>query len=155
MTKEKIRDRVCAYYGARPEDIFITTKKQSIVDIRKMVYYMLYTEGKMSGLQIASFLKCKTPNIYHHLCNATWDVEHNKRFATEVEEVRSMLYLEPTKSERWTIQENGQDIDVTYTRFGGRKVINKLHCDNLCSAFLSLSSHGSRDPIRQIIERLP
>lgn len=92
VTVDMILDKVCEYFNVKQEDIFTSSRKQNIVQVRQIAMYLAQKYTKLSSARIGTLIGKRNHATVLHSCKMVEDRIHvDKTFKGKVDEIEQLL----------------------------------------------------------------
>ncbi|MBQ1974128.1 MAG: chromosomal replication initiator protein DnaA [Paraprevotella sp.] len=92
ITVEHIMDTVCDYFKVKQEDIFTSSRKQAIVQVRQISMYFAQKYTNLSAARIGTLIGKRNHATVLHSCNQVLDRIHvDKNFKSKLEELDRII----------------------------------------------------------------
>lgn len=92
ITIDLIIEKVCEYFGVKQEDIFTTSRKQAIVQVRQIAMFLAQKYTNLSSARIGSLIGKRNHATVLHSCNIVEGrMKVDKAYKTKIEEIENIL----------------------------------------------------------------
>lgn len=92
ITIDIILEKVCEYFNVKQEDIFTSSRKQAIVQVRQIAMYLAQKYTKLSSARIGALIGKRNHATVLHSCKIVEDRIHvDKTFKSKVDEIEALL----------------------------------------------------------------
>lgn len=92
ITIDLIIEKVCEYFGVKQEDIFTTSRKQAIVQVRQIAMFLAQKYTNLSSARIGSLIGKRNHATVLHSCNIVdGRMKVDKAYKTKIEEIENIL----------------------------------------------------------------
>ena len=92
VTVDVILDKGCEYFNVKQEDIFTSSRKQNIVQVRQIAMYLAQKYTKLSSARIGTLIGKRNHATVLHSCKMVEDRIHvDKTFKGKVDEIELLL----------------------------------------------------------------
>lgn len=92
ITIDLIIEKVCEYFGVKQEDIFTTSRKQAIVQVRQIAMFLAQKYTNLSSARIGSLIGKRNHATVLHSCNIVEGrMKVDKAYKNKIEEIENIL----------------------------------------------------------------
>jgi chromosomal replication initiator protein dnaA len=92
VTVDLILEKVCEYFKVKQEDIFTSSRKQNVVQVRQISMYLAQKYTDLSSARIGTLIGKRNHATVLYACKVVEDAVHvDKAFRAKVEEIEAML----------------------------------------------------------------
>lgn len=92
VTVDLILERVCEYFNVKQEDIFTSSRKQAIVQVRQIAMYLAQKYTKLSSARIGLLIGKRNHATVLHSCKIVEDrIRVDKAFKGKIDEIELLL----------------------------------------------------------------
>lgn len=99
ITIDMIINTVCEYFNVKPEDIFTSSRKQAIVQVRQIAMYLAQKYTDLSSARIGALIGKRNHATVLHSCNLVSNrIRVDKAFRKKVEDIEALLKKRQTNN---------------------------------------------------------
>ncbi len=92
ITVDFILEKVCEYFNVKPEDVFTSSRKQSVVQVRQISMYFAQKLTGLSSARIGALIGKRNHATVLYSCNQVQDSIHvDKSFKSKMDEIEAIL----------------------------------------------------------------
>lgn len=92
ITVDLILEKACGYFNIKQEDIFTSSRKQNVVQVRQISMYLAQKHTDLSSARIGALIGKRNHATVLYACKVVEDAIHvDKVFRSKVEEIEALL----------------------------------------------------------------
>ncbi|MCM1108831.1 MAG: chromosomal replication initiator protein DnaA [Clostridium sp.] len=92
ITIDLILEKTCEYFNVKQEDIFTSSRKQAVVQVRQIAMYLAQKHTDLSSARIGALIGKRNHATVLYACNVVANTLHvDKAFRNKVEEIEALL----------------------------------------------------------------
>lgn len=92
ITVDFILEKVCEYFHVKPEDVFTSSRKQAVVQVRQIAMYFAQKLTDLSSARIGALIGKRNHATVLYSCNQVQDCIHvDKNFKMKMDEIEAIL----------------------------------------------------------------
>ena len=92
ITVDLILEKACGYFNIKQEDIFTSSRKQNVVQVRQISMYLAQKHTDLSSARIGALIGQRNHATVLYACKVVEDAIHvDKIFRSKVEEIEALL----------------------------------------------------------------